>query len=471
VLALSFRCNDDAGLFGSRRRSALWPIGVLAATADVPADAAADEMGIPQASPLSASIVAAGERFPIAIASDTSHGMLTTGVVLLDLSGLPDSPAEFTLEFRAPRGLVRPPRVLWIGPNVIPIEQGQIVVDELHIANGLPNWTFVLNQPGLQFKPGAEPIQLDVAGISGRVAWQRCDRLSQLGPNDPAFEFDLVSAQATFGNGINGRIPDSEAQVLVTYRICDGEAGNVAPNRRWIVTGIQGIYGSNASPVAGGSNAPDTAGVQRDARGVVRDARPLITADDIVAAAKALPLLEVGRAWVLDPPQNVPSTGTTTLVAMRTRPDSVEPAQPPETPLWLNAIRRSLSPRMPLSTRLTVIAPQYVSFTIVASLESLPGENPQNVKADVEAALRAHWELVPTSPTAQVPGPGVPVSRRDVAALIRSVAGVGRILKLLLREAAADTGKITIPRGALARFDFSGSRIDVARPAPGGGAA
>src|SRR5262249_5242271 len=144
-------------------------------------------------------------------------------------------PREFTIELRAPNGFPRPPRLLRIEPNVIPIVQGQSIPRELHIANGLPDVSFDLNLPGLRFAAGEEPVTIEIAEASGLKVWRRCDHLSDFGPDDRVFELDAARAQVTFGNGVNGRVPPAEAQVLVTYAVCDADEGNVARNRRWSV--------------------------------------------------------------------------------------------------------------------------------------------------------------------------------------------------------------------------------------------
>ena len=90
-----------------------------------------------------------------------------------------------------------------------------------------------------------------------------------------------------------------------------------------------------------------------------------------------------------------------TLVAMRQRPGGVEPTLPPETPLWLRSIQQLLRPRMTLGSRLRVIGPQYVMFTINVTLETLRGVDPVKVKDSVTAALADHYQLVPASRTGQ----------------------------------------------------------------------
>ena len=70
--------------------------------------------------------------------------------------------------------------------------------------------------------------------------------------------------------------------------------------------GIQGTYGTNLNPLSGGANATGLLDLQRSSRQQVHEEHLLITSQDIVDAAYALPLLEVGRAWTLDPSAKTP---------------------------------------------------------------------------------------------------------------------------------------------------------------------
>jgi predicted phage baseplate assembly protein len=472
TLSLSFRCRDDRGLFGARDRNALWPIGVLASPspAEVYTSTGADTASHP-GSRLSAALVAGGERFPVRIAADSSQSMLTTGVILLDLSNVLTSPVDFTIEFTAPQDLIRPPRVLRIETNVLPVEQSESVDQEPDAATGLPGWSFTLDKPGLRFAPGGAPVVIQTFQPVP-VEWRQCAHLSELTATDNAFEFDADSGTVTFGNGINGRIPKANEKVLATYQISAGSDGNIARNRRWIAKSIQGTYGTNLNPLSGGANATGLLDLERSSRQRVHEEHPLITSQDIVEAAYALPLLEVGRAWAVDPSAKTPSTGIVTLVAMRQRPGGVEPTLPPETPLWLRSIQQLLRPRMTLGSRLRVMAPQYVSFTINAVLEVVRSVDPVQVKDAVTKVLRDRFQLVPFSPTAQVVEPGVPVSRRDIAGWIRGVEGINRVVALSLATSAGPVdGALTVPVNGLAKLDVENSPITVARPGASGGAA
>jgi hypothetical protein len=471
TLSLSFHCRDDRGIFGAGNRSVPWPIGVLASPSSTETGAGTGtDFSAQPGSRLSAALIAGGERFPLTIVSDTSQSMLTTGVILLDLSKVLTSPVDFVIEFTTPQDLIRPPRILRIEANVLPIEQSQTVDSELHISNGLPGWSFTLDQSGVQFTSGSPPVEIQTRQPAP-VDWCQRAHLSELSADDSAFEFDPATGTVTFGNGINGRVPDADSQVLASYKISDGAAGNIARNRTWNVKGFQGAYGKNLNPLTGGANATDLLDLKRSSRQLVQKEHPLITSPDIVDAAYALPLLEVGRAWALDPSATT-RTGTVTLVAMRQRPGDVEPALPLETPLWLRSIKQSLRSRMMLGSRLRVMAPQYVSFTINAELEVVRGVDPGQVKSAVIDVLQKRFQLVPSSPTAQVVEPGVPVSPRDIQGWIRGVQGINGIVTLsLATSAGAVDGELVVPVNGLAKLDIENSQIKVERPGASGGAA
>jgi predicted phage baseplate assembly protein len=248
---------------------------------------------------LTAKLVANNKQFNVPIVSDSTEGLFKTGVLLLDLDNVPESPREFTIELRAPNGFPRPPRVVRIDPNVVPIQQGYRISGELHEAQGTPDWSFALNVPGLRFESSEEPVTVSVAGPKGLQAWRRCERLSDQGPNDEVYELDLRTNEIIFGNGINGRMLPAETQVTANYSVSAGAAGGVARNRKWSITGVEGTYGVNPDPLAGGSGSFGWIEQRREARRRSRNDHALVSSDDIREQALALTLLEVARAWVV----------------------------------------------------------------------------------------------------------------------------------------------------------------------------
>lgn len=473
VLLIDFTCRSDDGLFPPRRadaQGALWPIGIRA---DAPLTGGAPDPGAPfapaaapQASPLAVTLVTLDERIPLRIASDSSAGMLRTGVLLLDLSALKDSPRRFTLELRAPQGFERAPRLLRIEPNVLPIVQGQVVADEVHVASGEPDWTFQLDVPGLRFAPFEPPLRIELRDpdSGSRSAW-RPAALADSGPLDAVYAFDAATQRVSFGNGVNGRIPPEGATMVATYAVSDGEQGDAAANHRWRVGGFAGAFGVNPDAVGGGAAPTGWIAERREARRRAREDHALVSADDIVAAALALPLLEVGRAWVLPAAEEAPRTGVVTLVAMRARTPDEAGGGTAETARWLEGIRRRLAPRIPLATRLVVAAPRYVDFSVRATIEVAAGRDPATVLADVERALAQRLAL--TGSTAR--HPGVPLTRRDLMAWIRVVEGVRRVAVLrLLQAGGAEVEQIVVPRNGLPRFDAAASAFALQRAVPGG---
>jgi predicted phage baseplate assembly protein len=464
VMALDIVCPADGGLFPARRadaEGAFLMIGVLA-------DATSGDAGLaPPAQPLAVTLNDGAARHEVDVVEDATAGFMRSGVLVLDVSRVPQSPRAFSLEFRAPRGFARPPRVTRIGLNVVPVRQGAVVERELHIAGTLPDQVLRLQQPGLQFGAGAAPVKVEVDEDGALRTWTRCDRLDAALPGDAVYVLDPARATITFGNGVNGRLPPAGAQILLTYVVCDGADGNAVRNQRWIVHGFDGPYGVNPEPMQGGRNGADRADQRREARRRARADHALVTAADLEAEALALPALEVARAWA--PPAGAARVdGTVTLVAMRSRPGGIEPADAPETERWLSAVARALAPRVPLGQRLRVRAPRYVPFRIALRVEAAQGVREDVVAARIRTALRERLAPTAASPGGMQRAFGLDVTQRDVAAWTRKVEGVGRVLSLrLLDMANRPLDSVAVPRLGLPRIVLEDSDITVQRPPQG----
>jgi hypothetical protein len=474
VLRMTFVCRGQYGLFPEVRTDAagaLWPIGIRSAVVAIETDSLKNKSLACCPRRLDATLIVGKERTPLEIAYDSTDGLMTTGVLLLSLDNVTGSPKTFTIELRNPSGFSRPPRLLRIEPNVIPIVQGQRIGQELHSATGLPDWSFPLNLPGLRFDEGEEPLTIESWEATGLISWKRHGSVADCGPQDRAYELDIAKGEVRFGNGVNGKIPAAGTQILVDYAVCDGDEGNVARNRSWRVAGFAGAFGKNPDNVAGGAAASDAIEQRREARLRSSADHALISSQDIASAATSLALLEVARAWVVPPSEKLPGIGTTTLVGMRKRATSAEPAQPPETRRWLEAVRRSLVPRMPLGTRLVVKAPVYVALSITATVEADAGLDLKKVSANILKALKQKLALVDTGDGTVPRRPGIPVAKRDVAAWIRGAEGVARIVDLkLVTGTDPDAKEVLVPRNGLPKWNAAqaGASITVVRP---GGAA
>ena len=469
VLSLGFECRDDAGIFGLRRvemKGARWTIGVLTAP---PASGAATAPQLSSAtrratSPLSATMVTSDARVPLRIVSDTTDGFLRSGALLLDLDAVEDSPQTFAIELRGASGLARPPRILRIEPNVVPVRQGEAITREPHESKGEQDWRFALEQSGLSFEAGKQPVTIEVSELAGVATWQRIDNVAAAGPDDNVYEFDRRTNTVMFGNGINGRIPPAGSAALASYSISDGAMGRVPRNRSWQVTGISGVFGVNVDPILDGVPASGFDDQRRLARRLVRDEHALVSSSDIANAAIALPLLEVVRAWVVEPGSLTPRSGAIRLIVMRSRPGGVEPEGTPETPRWLDAIRGRLVPRLPLGLRLSVTAPRYVEFSIRMRVESEQGHDSTMVEKAIGEELRKRLALVPTGKGVVPRSPGLGVTTRDVAAWVLGVAGVKRIDAVALVDVKGNAkDAIDVPPTGLPKWQGAASAIAVRR--------
>lgn len=463
VLAIDIACPPDGGLLPPRvadADGALLCIGVRADGAPFdPTLACAD------ATP-GVTLVFGRERIPLKVANDSTCGFMRTGVIELELAGVDQSPRAFTLEFRSAHGFARPPRVTRIALNVLPIRQGRAIERELHVASGLPGQVLELAGNGLEFQAGAEPVEVEVVEGGEIGSWSRRPRLEDSDPDDRVYALDPARATIRFGNGVNGRAPAAGAQVLVSYAVCDGAGGNVAPNRRWVVRGIAGIFGVNPDPVTQGAGASDLLEQRRIARARWRDAHPLVTAHDLEQAARGLDALEVARAWALAPPPRLPDTGAVELVAMRARAGGAEPAEAPETARWLAAVERRLASRLPLGTRLQVRGPRYLPFRLAAQVDAEEGYEPAALEAALRTMLAQRMAL--TAAPGLPPRPlGLGVTQRDLAAWLRQVPGVRRVASLRLASAPGQRpDRVDVPRDGLPKLDLGASTITVRRGAP-----
>jgi predicted phage baseplate assembly protein len=467
VMRLEFECFDGAGLFPEQRTDAAGAyvsIGVRVDTVDPTTIDAYDDTPRCPDSPLEVNFVENGGRLTLP-AVDSTQGFMRTGVILLDVSAVTTSPRSFALEFRAPSGFSRPPRMVRVDVNVLPIQQGYTVARELFTASDLPDQELTLEKSGLRFGDDAPALKLETVEAGNIADWQLRDTLQDSSPADRAFTVDAIGGRLTLGNGINGRTPLPNSQMFVTYAVCDGNAGNAARNQRWLAKSVSAVLGSNPDAVAGGEDASSDPDQRRAARRRVRSDHALVTAADIESAARSLPSLEVARAMVLAASTSQPSGGVVTLIAMRTRPGGVEPIDVPETERWIAAIERRLVPRLPLGTTLTVRAPRYIAFTVVAKLAALAGYDPATIKLDARKALAERLALVAPRPGQPQRSLGAGVSLRDLQAWLRKVEGVQRVVELRVTLATGQRvdAAVPVPPDGLPRIDLSGDTIAVVR--------
>ncbi|SAK99732.1 putative baseplate assembly protein [Caballeronia ptereochthonis] len=420
-------------------------------------------------------------RYELPVRLDGTEGFLRSGVILLGLAQVPAAlPDEFVIEMTSRgHGFAGAPRIRQIVLNALPIEQLRTVEDTLAAwSNGLPTQTYELSSGGVCYSAArpAPRVSLVTAGRAAR--WHAVNDLSEAGPADAVFSFDPQGARVTFGNGVNGRIPAPGATLRVVYDVCDGAAGNLGAGLGWHVTGAPvqngtSVYGSNPAPIAGGADALDLDTLRRLARRSVRDAHPIVTTDDLEQAVLALEDLRVARAQELRPSAaasaGVPRSEVRTLVAVRARAAGDDPALASESEGWLDAIRRRLVGRMPLGERLRIVAPDYRTLHIQASMRARPGYSTERLAALALDLLTA-W-LAPVAGTSGRFDPwplGRAVEVLDVRARLLRIDGVASVVSCaLLWDGDATQPVPPASRAFLPLFSAASSVVTVEASAPG----
>lgn len=452
ALRLTFETHGPTGLFPHERGdSTVLSLGVRVARAPT------SEAANPTA--MRVECISDGQRVALPVVEDTTAGLSRTGVLLLDVGGVRGSPTRFELELRPRARMPLAPRILEVRLGVLPVEQGDAIDNEVHIANGQVDQRVQLDVPGLRFGAGTPPLRVRVAGGADDAPWSAIDDLAEAGPDDRVYVLDTASETLTFGNGINGRIPPAGATIVLDYPVTAGDAGNAGRRKAWTVDGVVGVFGLNLDAMTGGRDALEDIDRRRDARERAASAHALVTAADIEAAALALDDLAVARARVV-----ASDDGARLIVMQRREEGAFDPAL--ETATWRDAIRARLRPRLPLGTRLHVQAPQFVRFSVQADLRASPRSDPDGVQRTVCEALAKRY--VPRTDGHDALTLGVDITARDLAARLRRVPGVARIATLVLLDAqGVAINRLQVPPRGLAWIDLPASTLTVARGATG----
>lgn len=402
-----------------------------------------------------------GDR-PLQIVEDQTGGLLQSGALLLALTRdrLPYD-ATFRLVIRGAGALPRGPRVARVALNVLPILQQRGVVEE-ELGTGLPDQTFTLRTGQLLYSTQESSLQVEVADGTGFALWQSVDDLHEAGPQDRVYELAAASATVRFGNGVNGCCPAQGATVRFRYEVSDGSRGLVPAQLRWRVHGIAMDYGSNLEASFGGEDTRGLAQLQSLARQELTRRHPLVTDDDLSAAALALADLHVARAIELAPEAACPRPhGTRVLLVVSA--DSADGGAA-ESTAWRAAIQGRLAVRLPLGQRLEVVGPRYVTVRVQATLMAAAQRDLEEVAASVRQTLQANLALVASADREPWPF-GRKLTVNSVKGWLRALDGVARVLevRLLVDGSPVSGGVITLGSRGLPLLELPAADVVVDR--------
>jgi hypothetical protein len=406
------------------------------------------------------------------VREDSTLGLAQTGVMLIECpADVLASGAAAILVLRFEAGELYPtPLAERIDLNVLPAVQQQQQQDPpTALGAPWPDQQVPLAQPGVCFDGEHPPVSVSLSTETGPpVAWRQVDDFSAAGPADPVFTFDPVAAVLQFGNGINGMIPATGSRLTASYRTSQGSIGNIAGGLEWEVPALNlpGVYGVNLDALTGGVDAEQLADLQARARSVCA-LQPIVTNADLLAVASRLTGLRLVRAEMAPVGTSPPSVRT--LVALRERDPDDATNSTPETPAWLEAVRRALSTQLTLGQRLRVIAPSYVQIGLQAAATVSSDAEPSAIAGQIVLALQARLALF-ASAAAATPWPlGAAVAVQSIRGWIRAVPGVLSVTGLQLTSGGTTltSGEISLPPTGLPQLSIAASDVSVTRTATG----
>jgi hypothetical protein len=413
--------------------------------------------------------------FQLPVADERTFGFTRSGVLLLDLSAVPAKklPAKSKLHLTLrSRSLPVPPRIIAVALNVLPVRQ-EASETIGGTGTGQPNQELKLDPVQVRFGNGVAPLTVIVQTPAARQEWQRCDDLLPAGPDDRVFTFDPASGVIGFGNGLNGAMPPLPSDLGVPCILCQGKIGNLPAGLSWSVAGLSGF--GNPEPIFGGTDRLDLIELRREARQRADDDRPLVTNLDLEAAAKGCTDLRVARAHVLpgfDPDCPHGQAGRSrTLVVLSSDPSRGDTGSGPETPAWLRALRRRLTPRLPLGDRVRVIGPRYVALRVRVILTVASGRNGTTIIENARRLLQSRLAAVPACAGDPFWPLGRDVEPRDLKGWLRKLDGVVAVRDLRIGGKPAQLGDKTlkIPPHGLPQLTLEPDDITAVVAAGGGG--
>jgi hypothetical protein len=359
-------------------------------------------------------------------------------------------------------------------------------------SNGLPGQVFTLDRVPIAPEDFALQVEetFSEEGVS-KTMWRDWVRLADLDASRPGdFHYALrpETGEVVFGDGINGDIPSTSDEGtrnirIISYKTEGGEAGNVArgvinrialPYNVEQLRGLDSLKVENLLAASGGAAKESLEAAQVRVRRDLKTPHQGVTSDDIEYLARSTPGLRVERAIAIplfEPGlKNYPQNQAPASVTVVVLPFSFSP-RPVPSPAFLLNVCRHLDKHRLITTRLYVVAPDYVRVSAQATVMLVAGFDAVSMRQEIQRRLNNFLRPLPAEDDPN--GAGWPfgraVFRSEIYQLIENITGVDCVEKVALfaegvgikRDAE---GNILIPPESLV---FSGDHeIEILTPQP-----
>lgn len=406
-------------------------------------------------------------------------------------------------------------RLSWVGINAARVTQAMPVTNErIGTGTGLPDQIVkVANTPVIvETSQGVEPgapsennFVLEIQDSTGAwIKWVQVEDLYAASPQSQVFSLDPESGLVSFGSGLRGMRPSLGAAIRVSYEYGGGIEGRVtlgAINKSSLLPG--GFKVENPVPTWGADSGETIAEGERNIARYLRHRDRLVTLSDFRDLAFRTPGVDMGRVEVLplfnpelfkktEPGQTWPGTVTVLVIP---KFDPGQPDAPRPDSLFLKAVCDWLDPRRLVTTEVFVRGPDYLPLWISVSIETMPGQLKETVRANVQTALKEYLSPLVGGPPVTAAansnpdcleelnaaseacpklggtgwGLGVDVRRQDLEAVATRVPGVRYINSI--RFGVVKTGEPTltdlesVPMVGLELPRVAGISVKVGQPA------
>jgi uncharacterized phage protein gp47/JayE len=325
----------------------------------------------------------------LTVIRDTTAALTLSGFVIFRDPGEAASAIRATV---AADDYEIPPRLVSVRLNVIEVRQiGRAINLDLDPGTGLPDQKRKL--PNLPLREDSAPV-IQVGRPGSLEEWSRVNDLSLSAPNSKHYTFEAATGQIVFGNGLNGRIPQTADRIVVKeFRHTSGAQGNLNPGLNWRLASppeAAAWVGRNLVAATGGTDAESPEETELRARKEFRQSVRAVTAEDFEALAKETPGVRVLRAkalpgWSPLRPCVVSPGDVTVMVLPARRTD--DSRVPVPSPGFLATVTRQLQMARLVTSRIHVIGPRFVPVNIGITVTLKKRAAEADVRHDVETSL------------------------------------------------------------------------------------
>jgi predicted phage baseplate assembly protein len=267
------------------------------------------------------------------------------------------------------------------------------------------------------------------------LAWLQRSDFDAASPADRQVVLDSETSSLVFGDGNQGRIPPTGAQIRVTYEATLGKAGNQPAGLQLSLAPPSTLSDqvdtlSSPLPATSGEDAETLADAAGRTVAELQAPTRAITSADYEWLALRTPGTALARARALpgyyEPYAGLAAPGVVTLIVV---PDRSGPRPTPGVGL-LRSVRQYLDRRRIVGTHLEVVGPTYVQVQVQASVRARQGADAAIVQVNVLEALEHFFDPLRGGADSAGWPFGRAVYRAEVLQVIDAADGVDTVLSL-----------------------------------------